>query len=64
MGTIHNIPMSQEEYEQDGMCSTCADHVWTEMTSPYTYEWKHNNENHHLKQNAKTPPISKTNGKS
>ncbi len=56
--------MSQEEYEQDGMCSTCADHVWTEMTSPYTYEWKHNNENHHLKQNAKTPPISKTNGKS
>lgn len=40
-GTPHNIPITKKEYKQDGICTTCADHVWNEMNSNTTYNWKH-----------------------
>ena len=38
-----NMPMSNEEFEQDGFCSYCADNVWEEMKSPIDneYQWYH-----------------------
>lgn len=41
-GTPHNVPMTKQEEEQDGMCSVCAEQVWKEMNSITPYEWYHN----------------------
>lgn len=30
-GTVCGVEMSTEEFEQDGMCTACADNVWAEM---------------------------------
>lgn len=42
-GKVCNKPLSTEEYDQDGMCSTCADNVWEEMNNP-EYFWEHESE--------------------
>lgn len=40
-GIPHNIPISKEEWDQDGMYRTCADQVWLELTHNTIYIWKH-----------------------
>lgn len=44
-GAICNKKMTKEEESQDGMCSSCADHVWMEITAfpDQDYNWKHQN---------------------
>lgn len=42
-GLVCGKEMTKQEYQQDGVCSTCADHVWTEMGSTDDYFWKHKN---------------------
>jgi hypothetical protein len=32
-GAVCNRKMSKVEYDQDGMCSFCADSVWEEITT-------------------------------
>jgi len=32
-GVVCGRTMTNEELEQDGMCQTCADNVWSEMTN-------------------------------
>ena len=39
-GTPHNKKMTKKEYNQDGMCAKCADHVWAEMEYP-DFKWYH-----------------------
>lgn len=35
LGIVCNKEMSKQEYEQDGMCSNCADSIWANVTYPY-----------------------------
>ena len=42
-GNVCNKIMSSREYREDGMCSTCADNVWHEMSCEKNYSWYHNN---------------------
>lgn len=48
----HGIPISKLEYEQDDMCSICADNVWEEMYGKNPeFKWKHE---------TKSPALSST----
>lgn len=35
--------MTKEEYDQDGMCTKCANHIWRELRSEGGYTWTHHN---------------------
>lgn len=49
-GVVCGKEMTHKEVEQDGMCQTCADHVWNEMVSESKeYSWFHD----------KTPTLDK-----
>jgi hypothetical protein len=40
-GKVCNMPMSEEEHLQDGMCSYCADNVYEELFHDSEYHWEH-----------------------
>ena len=40
-GKVCGKGMTTQEFEQDGMCCVCADHVWNEMSTNQSYTWHH-----------------------
>ena len=40
-GTVCGKEMTKQEEKQDGMCWTCADNVWIEMTTDKDHYWEH-----------------------
>ena len=50
-GLICGKEMTQKEIKQDGMCDTCASHVWKEMTSGSKYYWTHSEQENKSKSN-------------
>ena len=43
-GAVCGKYLSKKEFEQDGMCSVCADEVWAEMSTKEEYFWRHHEE--------------------
>lgn len=43
IGVVCGKVITYGEHKQDGMCQTCADHVWAALRAPWDkpYHWTH-----------------------